>query len=49
MWQDAGTVARLGFEAVEAGRPVCVTGAPNQAIAAISHLLPESLALELTA
>jgi hypothetical protein len=49
MWQDAQTVARLGYAAVEAGRPVCVTGGPNRAIAAIGRLLPESVALELTA
>ena len=49
MWQDARTVARLGLEAVEAGRPLCVTGGPNQAIALISRLIPESLALGLTA
>jgi hypothetical protein len=49
MWQDVQTVARQGYAALEANRPVCVTGAPNQAIAAISRLLPEGLVLGLAA
>ncbi|HEX4096340.1 MAG TPA: dehydrogenase, partial [Caulobacteraceae bacterium] len=49
MWQDVQTVARQGYAALEANRPVCVTGAPNQAIAALSRLLPEGLVLGLAA
>ena len=40
MWMDADTVARQGFEAVMAGRPVQVTGRVNTAIAALGRLLP---------
>jgi hypothetical protein len=49
MWQDVQTVARQAYAALEANRPVCVTGAPNQAIAALSRLLPEGLVLGLAA
>ena len=49
LWRDAAVVAREGFAAVQAGRPVCITGAPNRAIAVLSRLLPESLALSLAA
>jgi short-subunit dehydrogenase len=49
MWQDVQTVARQGYAALEANRPVCVTGAPNRAIAALSRLLPDDLALALAA
>jgi hypothetical protein len=49
LWQDARTVARQGYAALEANRPVCVTGAPNRAIALASRLIPEDLALSLTA
>lgn len=40
MWMDADTVARQGFDAVMAGRPVQVTGRVNTAIAALGRLLP---------
>lgn len=49
LWQDAAAVARSGFEALEANRPVCVTGWPNKTIAAIGRMIPEGLALKLTA
>ncbi len=49
LWQDAEAVAREGHEALEAGRPVCITGAPNRAIAAAARLLPETLNLRLAA
>ena len=49
LWQDAETVAREGYAALEANRPVCVTGAPNRAIALASRLLPEDLVLSLAA
>jgi short-subunit dehydrogenase len=48
LWQDAGTVAQAGYAAVEANRPVCVTGWPNRAVAALCKLLPESLLLWMT-
>ena len=49
LWRDAQAVAREGFAAVQAGRPVCITGAPNRAIAALSRLLPDGLTLSLAA
>jgi short-subunit dehydrogenase len=47
-WQDARTVAEAGYAAVEANRAVCITGWPNQLIAALCKLLPESLLLAMT-
>ncbi len=41
MWLDAETVAKAGYAAVEANRPVCVTGAANKVIAALAKLLPD--------
>lgn len=41
LWQDAPTVARLGFEAVTAGRNVYVTGRVNRTIAALVRHLPQ--------
>ena len=49
MWLGADEVAALGYEAVEANRPVCVTGAPNKAIAAIAKLAPDEWVLALLA
>lgn len=49
MWLNAEEVAAAGYEAVEANRPVCVTGAPNKAIAAIAKLVPDEWALALIA
>lgn len=43
MWQDAETVARLGYEAVMKGEPVCVPGRFNKAVAYGSRLVPERL------
>ncbi|NWG45765.1 MAG: SDR family NAD(P)-dependent oxidoreductase [Alphaproteobacteria bacterium] len=43
LWQSAERVAELGYEAVQAGRPVCVTGGVNRSIAALARLLPEGL------
>ena len=45
MWQDADTVVRLGYEAVEANRPVRVTGGINRLIAAICKVVPDSWVL----
>ena len=44
MWQKADEVAEAGFEAVEANRPVVVTGGGNKAIAALAHVLPDPVA-----
>ena len=49
MWSDADAVARAGFAAVEANRPVCVPGGANRAIAALAKALPEDWALALMA
>ena len=49
LWLDARTVARQGYAAIEANRPVCVTGVPNRIIAAIAKLTPDSAALALAA
>ena len=49
LWLDAETVAREGFAALEANRPVLVTGAPNRVIAAIARLTPDALSLSLAA
>jgi short-subunit dehydrogenase len=49
MWLGADEVAAAGYEAVEAGRPVCVPGAPNKAVAALAKLLPDDWGLALMA
>ncbi|WP_091735944.1 SDR family NAD(P)-dependent oxidoreductase [Phenylobacterium immobile] len=49
MWMGADEVAAAGYEAMEANRPICVPGAPNKAIAALAHALPDDWALALTA
>jgi short-subunit dehydrogenase len=48
-WQDAGTVARTGWAAVEANRAVCVPGVVNKLLAAAARLTPEALALAVMA
>jgi uncharacterized protein len=45
MWMDAETVAREGYRAVMAGTVVHVPGGVNRAIASVTKLIPESLAL----
>ncbi|MEH0195199.1 SDR family oxidoreductase [Caulobacter sp. CCNWLY153] len=47
MWMGADEVAAAGYEAAEANRPVCVTGAPNKAIAVLAKLIPDEWALAL--
>lgn len=47
LWLGADEVAAAGYEAVEANRVICVPGAPNKAIAALSKLAPEEWALAL--
>jgi hypothetical protein len=49
MWLGADEVAASGYEAAEANRPICVTGAPNKAIAAVAKLIPDEWALALMA
>ena len=45
----ADEVAAAGYEAAEANRAVCVTGAPNKAIAAFAKVIPDDWALALMA
>ena len=47
LWLDAGTVARLGVEAVERGQTRCVTGRANRIVAGLSKYLPDALARAL--
>ncbi len=49
MWQSADAVVAEGIDAVERGRPVHVTGAANRAIKRAVGLLPDRLALWLSA
>lgn len=49
LWMEADAVARAGYKAVEANRPVWVPGAPNKAIATLAKALPDDLALALMA
>lgn len=45
MWLDANTVARIGFDAVEANKAIIVSGLVNNLIAGFVKLIPNSLAL----
>lgn len=49
MWLGADEVAAAGYEAVEAGRPLCVPGAPNKVVVALAKLLPEEWTMALMA
>ena len=49
LWLDAATVARLGVDAVEAGRTRVVTGFANRLVAWMSRYLPDPLARALVA
>lgn len=49
MWLEAGAVARAGYEAAEADRPVCVPGVANKALAALAQALPDDWSLALAA
>ena len=49
LWLDAATVARIGVDAVEAGKPKVVTGAANRLVAFASRYLPDPLARALVA
>jgi short-subunit dehydrogenase len=45
MWMDAGTVARQAFDAVMAGRIVCVNGRVNRAMVLLARYLPQWLVM----
>jgi short-subunit dehydrogenase len=47
LWLGADEVAAAGYEAAEANRPICVTGAPNKAIAALAKIVPDEWAMAL--
>jgi short-subunit dehydrogenase len=47
LWLGADEVAQAGYEATEANRPICVTGAPNKAIAALAKLIPDEWGMAL--
>ncbi len=49
MWMDAHTVARQGLDAVERGEAVYVNGRLNRAIKAFAELIPDRLAMQLSA
>ncbi|MDR3513099.1 MAG: SDR family oxidoreductase [Caulobacteraceae bacterium] len=49
LWLGADEVAAAGYEAAEANRPVCVPGAPNKVLAALSKLTPEEWSLAVMA
>ena len=44
IWLTSAQVAKLGVDAVEAGRPRVITGRTNQLLAALSKYLPDRLA-----
>ena len=47
LWLGADEVAQAGYEAAEANRPICVTGAPNKAAAVLAKLIPDEWAMAL--
>jgi short-subunit dehydrogenase len=49
LWLSSEEVARIGVDAVEAGKPRVVSGAANRAIAFAAKYLPESLARSMVA
>ncbi|MGH8028519.1 MAG: SDR family NAD(P)-dependent oxidoreductase, partial [Arenimonas sp.] len=49
LWMDSPTVARIGVDAVEAGRVRVVTGAINRLVAGLCKYLPDRLARALIA
>jgi hypothetical protein len=42
MWQSAEAVAKAGYAAAEANRPVCVPGLHNKAIAVLARVVPDA-------
>jgi short-subunit dehydrogenase len=49
LWLGADEVAAAGYEAAEANRALCVTGAPNKAVAAFAKLVPDEWGMALLA
>jgi uncharacterized protein len=49
MWQSADVVVQEGIDAVERGEPVHVTGRVNRAIKGVFKLIPDKLALKMSA
>lgn len=49
LWLDSAEVARIGVDAVEAGRARVVTGAANKLVAVLCKYLPDALARALVA
>ena len=47
LWMGADEVAAAGYEAAEANRPICVTGAPNKVLAALGKIVPDEWAMAL--
>ena len=47
LWMDADTVARQGFDAVMAGRPLEINGRVNQVIAWLGRVLPRRVLVAL--
>ena len=47
MWLDAGTVARMGIDAVERGDLRCVTGGMNRFVVGMAKYLPDPVARAL--
>jgi short-subunit dehydrogenase len=47
LWMGADEVAAVGYQALEANRPVCVPGLANKALAGLAKLMPEALALAI--
>jgi short-subunit dehydrogenase len=45
MWMDSPTVARQGFEAVEAGTPIYINGRANRAIESFVRHLPQPIVM----
>jgi short-subunit dehydrogenase len=43
MWMSAADVARQGYDAVNAGVPIVVTGRLNSAIATLVRILPQGM------
>jgi len=43
MWMSAADVARMGYEGVEAGEPIVVTGRVNRTLALAGRLMPRRL------
>jgi len=49
LWMGPDEVAAAGYEAAEANRAICVPGAPNKTIAALTKLTPDDWVLALMA